>query len=539
MKTKNGRRTTVVARVAIAALLALAFAALFSSTASAQVAGKPIIAGNPIVGETLTSSNAGIFGVYKWERCNPTVATCDNNDPAGSSDWVAIPGASAQTYTIPARDLGYHLRVNTATAILPFTPSDGVGPVTNPPPPEVTTGPASDITPTTATLNGTLDPNGRQTTYFFQYGTTAAYGSRAPTPSGNAGSGTSLQGVSAAISGLAPETTYHYRLVAQSSAGTTTGADRTFSTAATPPPPPAPEVVTGAAHSITHEIATLTGSVDPHGVATSYRFEYGATTAYGSQAPVPAASAGAGFGNIPVSASLSGLVPSTVYHYRLVATSAGGESAGQDRTFTTSPPPPPVAEHGISLFAEATEGVVTARVPGTKEFVPIEGLQVIPVNTVVDTRLGTIELTAATGPYRNTTLDDSIEFYEGMFRITQKAKANARAIAELTGPRICGPFVHRQARGASGSEPEAVASRRRGRRLWGRGSGSYGTAGRGGTGSVVGTTFLTEEKCKGTYFRVSDEPGAHGIRVKAEGQKKPVFLGPGESFIAERPGLRR
>ena len=523
------------------ALLAISLSALFSSTAAAQIGGgKPIIAGSPVVEETLTSSSAGIFGTYKWERCDPDPpvnATCDDSDPAGSSDWVAIPGATSQTYTIPVDDLGNHLRVNTATAGLGYTPSDGVGPVTDTPPPGAQTGEASDITDTRATLNGTIDPNGRQTSYYFEYWVTGE--PKSETPVRDAGSGTTLVGVSEPISGLTPSTTYHFRLVAESQRASGPvqvfgDPPKEFTTAALPPPP---EAITGSAHTINHEVATLTGTVDPNGVATSYRFEYGPTQSYGLQTPT--GGAGSGFNDVAVSASLTGLTPSTVYHYRLVATSAGGERAGADRTFTTSPPPPPVAQHGISVFADP-EGPVTAKFPDTQEFVPLEDrLQVIPVNTVIDTRFGTIEITAATGPYQNTTVDESIEFYKGMFRLTQKAKTDARAIAELTGPRICGPFVHRKAGGSSGSEPEATASRRRGRRLWGRGSGRYATSGRGGTGSVVGTTFLTEEKCRGTYFRVDDEPGAHGIKIKAAGLKKPVFLGPGESFLAERPDPKR
>jgi hypothetical protein len=525
----DGRRNIAVGRSAIAALVAIALSAVFAPSASAQVGGEPIIAGNPVVGETLTSSSAGILGTYQWQRCDPAVATCDDADPANSADWADIPGAKSQNYTIPASDLGHHLRVKTGTLLPASNPSDGVGPVTNPPPPEVTTGVAGDITDTTATLNGSIDPNGRQTSYYFEYGTTTAYGSRAPVPDGDAGSGTALENVSAPISGLSPSTTYHFRLVAVSSAGTTEGADRTFTTT---PLPPAPEVVTGGAHSITHEFATITGSVDPNGFETTYRFQYGPTTAYGFEAPLPHGSAGSGFVDVNVSASLAGLAPSTVYHYRLVATSSGGTTAGSDATFTTAPPPPPVAEHGVSLFAETTEGVVTAKLPGAREFIPLqEHTQVIPVDTVVDARRGTIELTAATGAFRNTTLDQSIEFFKGMFRVTQRAKRDARAVAELTGPRICGPFVHRKA--SSADAPQAEIARRTGRRLWGRGSGRYATRGRGGTGSVVGTTFLTEEKCSGTYFRVKDEPGAHGIRINPE-RGKSVFLGPGEDLLAER-----
>jgi hypothetical protein len=94
--------------------------------------------------------------------------------------------------------------------------------------PGVSTGGASKVTITTATLAGNVNPQGAPTTYFFQYGTTTAYGSR--TPDGGAGAGTKAATVTAPIAGLGPNTKYHYRLVAQNSLGTTAGRDRTFTT---------------------------------------------------------------------------------------------------------------------------------------------------------------------------------------------------------------------------------------------------------------------------------------------------------------------
>jgi hypothetical protein len=104
-------------------------------------------------------------------------------------------------------------------------------------PPEVETGPAISITDTSAELTGTIDTLGGQTTYHFEYGLTAAYGSRVPVD-GEAPAGTSRtpRPVSRPISGLQPNTTYHFRLVAQNAAGTTEGPDRTFVTAAVAPP---------------------------------------------------------------------------------------------------------------------------------------------------------------------------------------------------------------------------------------------------------------------------------------------------------------
>jgi hypothetical protein len=90
-------------------------------------------------------------------------------------------------------------------------------------PPEVSTGAASEVQSTQAKLNGTVNPKGTNTHYYFQYGTTTSYGSS--TPEGDAGSGLSSVPESASITGLEPGTTYYYRFVASSSAGTSYGAD--------------------------------------------------------------------------------------------------------------------------------------------------------------------------------------------------------------------------------------------------------------------------------------------------------------------------
>ena len=95
--------------------------------------------------------------------------------------------------------------------------------------PVVVTGDASDITQQGAKLNGTVNPQGKATTYTFQFGLTTSYG--AQTTPASAGSGTTASPVSATLTGLAPGTTYHYRLVATNADGeTTTGADKTFTT---------------------------------------------------------------------------------------------------------------------------------------------------------------------------------------------------------------------------------------------------------------------------------------------------------------------
>lgn len=90
---------------------------------------------------------------------------------------------------------------------------------------------AASVKDKTASLKGNVDPNNAATTYYFEYGTTEAYGSFIPVgKNGSAGSGGSPVAVSQALSGLEPETTYHFRLVAENEKGKSTGADQAFTT---------------------------------------------------------------------------------------------------------------------------------------------------------------------------------------------------------------------------------------------------------------------------------------------------------------------
>lgn len=95
-------------------------------------------------------------------------------------------------------------------------------------PVEADTNSATNVTLTSATLNGTVNPNGLETTYYFEWGLADSYGNT--TNSHSVGSGTSAVAVSANLSVLTPGTTYHYRLVATNSSGTGYGTDRTFKT---------------------------------------------------------------------------------------------------------------------------------------------------------------------------------------------------------------------------------------------------------------------------------------------------------------------
>lgn len=200
-------------------------------------------------------------------------------------------------------------------------------------PPTATTTPATGVTQTSALLNGTVNPNGLTATVYFQWGPTVGYGNT--TPNLTIGSGYSLDYLSQGLPGLLPNTQYYYRIVATSSAGTVMGQAQSFVTA-----PLLPAALTGLASAITGGAATLNGVVNPNGYATTYAFQWGLTTAYGNAtAPVAAGQSDA---YSAAATGISGLQPTTTYHFRVVAASQSGTSTGLDQTFTTIGPSPAV-----------------------------------------------------------------------------------------------------------------------------------------------------------------------------------------------------
>jgi hypothetical protein len=247
----------------------------------------------------------------------------------------------------------YHYRLVAANAAGTRRGADGI--FTTSAAPGAVTGSARSVTTTSATLTGTVDPNGRATTWYVEYGTSTGYGSRTATRS--AGSGTTARNVSASVSGLIPGRVYHYRLVATSDAGTSRGADRSFSTAGPP------IVRTGTALEVGPTSARLTGSLNPQGRGTTWYFEYGTTTRYGSRTPTR--NANSGFGDLTVTAPISRLRTAVLYHYRLVARNNVGTTRGVDLTLTTT---------GVSLAARVRRvvfgravmlsGAVPTRRPG-------------------------------------------------------------------------------------------------------------------------------------------------------------------------------
>ena len=196
--------------------------------------------------------------------------------------------------------------------------------------PTVVTGAATKISQSSARLNATVNPNGSQTGYAFDYGLTTTYG--LSTRSHSAGHGTKSVSVASGVSGLTPGTLYHYRVKALNHAGATFGRDRTLKTTG---PPPA-GVVTGPPVTVGKTTATVSGTVNTNGAATTFLVQYGPTASYGQQTfgqTIPNSTS-----PTAVSVPLTLLPPATLVHYRLIGIhNSKFISYGSDATLFTEP----------------------------------------------------------------------------------------------------------------------------------------------------------------------------------------------------------
>jgi hypothetical protein len=197
----------------------------------------------------------------------------------------------------------------------------------------VTAEPAA-AAPTEATLAGTVDPGGEPlTACFFEWGETTAYGHHAECEPAAAaiGAATAPVEVHAHIAGLVPGQTYHYRLTASNAATDLAeepqlGQDLVFG----------PPTLAGSVADVTATAATFRSEVDPRGADTSYQVEYGTQPGAYDQATT-FTDIGSPSGAQDLSAHVQGLLPGTLYHYRVLARNGFGPTEGPDLSFTTQP----------------------------------------------------------------------------------------------------------------------------------------------------------------------------------------------------------
>ena len=504
---RNG--STAARRASVRVLLALLPAVLMLAIAQPAAAAVPTATTEKAsaITQTTATLNAMVNPNGAETNCEfeygPTTsygskAPCST--PLPGAGLVPVP-VSASVTGLTANTI-YHFRIVATNASGPSLAAGDEMLTTLPNAPIVETNAASATNQTTATFNAMVNPNGAETNCEFEYGPTTSYGSKAPCSIPLPGAGLVPVPVSASVTGLTANTTYHFRISATNAGGTSQGGDAALTTL-----PNAPTVEAKAASAITLTTATLNAMANPNGGEVSKcEFEYGTTNTYGKVAQCSSLP-GSGTSPVSVSASITGLDrrtrPTTSGSS---ATNAGGTSKGSDETLKTlanvvppsetpGPPPrgpvlplPPVSTGLPGPVLARTANVATiagrvlVRLPGTRGFVALSsaGLQ-IPYRTVVEASHGEVIITAATA--RGGT--QTAEFFDGRFQLTQGS--NGMVVATLAG----GDF--------SVCPPRGRASRQHlVRRLWGVANGSFSTKGISASVVVQGAQWLTEDMCEGT-----------------------------------------
>jgi len=317
---------------------------------------KPAITAGTVSGITMTSASLNgevtsdggepstVRGLCWGLSANPTIATCldTTKNGTGAGTFIGVmtsltPGTQyyVKTYATNSKGTVYSTEIPFKTHSLPV----------------VTTTAISNITTAGATSGGeVVDDGGVDVTLRgVCWSTTTGPTTALPTKTTD---GTGEGVFTSAITGLTSGATYYVRAYATNQFGTSYGAELSFTASATILPPSA---TTSSATPVGTTTVTLNGLVNANGLSTTVTFEYGNTTGYGqtataSQSPVTGTSA------TSVSASLTGLSPSTTYHFRVKAVSTGGTAYGDDVTFNTTSALPTVNDYDGNTYNIVTIG---------------------------------------------------------------------------------------------------------------------------------------------------------------------------------------
>jgi hypothetical protein len=266
---------------------------------------------------------------------------------ASDASGIAVNSSSSEIYVLETPDNPFE-HANVAI----FGPSTVTVPL-------VTTAGASGTEPTSETVTGSVNPEGSDTKYEFQYGTTSEYGSS--TPEVDAGAGTASEVAEATLSSLQPNRLYHYRLVATNAEGDQTyGADQEVTTHPAPP-----LVADESASEVTETDAVFEARVNPDNEPTTYYFRYSPSPTLQNATTVPAPpgpEVGANYEEDPVRQDIGGgLVRNTTYYYQVVAINATNITEGPIEAFTTlaAPVPAILPPTFITKTTAALAGTVT------------------------------------------------------------------------------------------------------------------------------------------------------------------------------------
>jgi hypothetical protein len=281
------------------------------------------------------------FYISVWIDYNVNTIFESGTELIGSFSFNNLGGTFSIPFTVPgtAPTGPTRLRIMSSTNGLITNPCNDPGPgngcdfavniVAPVTAPTVITQGATGVTPTASVLNGSVNAYNSTTYVEFHYGLDVLYGNTINAIPGTV-TGNSATSVSSSITGLLPNTTYHYEVVGHGAGGYISGGDVTFTTNPLPPP----NVTTLPATVITGSAAILNGTVNANGSASSVSFEYGTDISYGRTITGNPSSVNSNIAE-PIIASITGLDLNTTYHYRIISTNAAGTSYGGDLTFST------------------------------------------------------------------------------------------------------------------------------------------------------------------------------------------------------------
>jgi hypothetical protein len=170
--------------------------------------------------------------------------------------------------------------------------------------------------------------------------------------------------------------------------------------------------------------------------------------------------------------------------------------------------------NGKVVVVEPVAGTILVKRPGQKKFTPLKEGEEIPIGSIVDATKGKVVLTTTNAAGE----EQSATFYGGAF-LVQQAKGSEQVVLTLKR----GNFKSCKKGGG------ASASKRKGRKLWGSGKGSFKTKGNHGSATVRGTVWLTEDRCGATFFKVKEGV----VTVRDFDDRRTLKLKAGKSYLAK------
>jgi hypothetical protein len=321
-----------------------------------------------------------------------------------------------------------------------------------------------------------------------------------------------------------------------------------------------PGLTSGAPTVTSTTAAAFTATVDPEGLATNVIFEYGpqlpdSTFAYSST--TPSQSAGSDFSSHKITATVTGLLPNTIYHVRAIATNSAGTTTGPDQTVKTpSDPPPPPPVLGKSFDVSVVSGLVLIKLPDGKPlyagdpgprlspaltkgvgFEPLTEARRLPAGTQVDARLGTLKLDAASGAKHGKIQTGT--FNGALFKLSQDARGLNKGLTTLSvlenafpgAPSYSACKAKKAVDIAAPVAEDATLSSKILQTLHASAHGKFRTKGKYAAATVLGTAWRIGDRCNGTFIHVS----RHSVLITDFVRHVTFLLHAGHSYLARAP----